>query len=102
VSSYLDFRVISLTTPFLYFLLLFSLSVSLCSGTLNLVKHMSYKTADDSTSLRKRGQSTGLAERLGQHAQRELALPLCFTCSTQTDYSGQDLQIDVQDSEYHW
>lgn len=41
-----------------------------------------------------------LSKRLGARASTELDLPLCATCSTQTTYKGNDLDIASDDSEY--
>lgn len=50
----------------------------------------------------KRGQSSELARRLGQSAREELDWPICVTCSTQTSYTGHDLQTKSEDSDYKW
>lgn len=55
-----------------------------------------------STSPSKRGQASELASRIGQPADKELNLPICVTCSTQTSYAGEDLQAESDDSPYKW
>ncbi|KAK9900243.1 hypothetical protein P389DRAFT_9896 [Cystobasidium minutum MCA 4210] len=57
------------------------------------------KTRTSSTST-KRGQATDLAARIGKFAEEELQRPLCFICSSQTSYTGSDLQFEVEDSDY--
>lgn len=46
------------------------------------------------------GSLSLLTSRLGSAAFKELSLPLCTTCSTQTSYQGPDLDLQSDDSEY--
>jgi hypothetical protein len=41
-----------------------------------------------------------LTERLGKAASTELSMPLCATCSCQTSYKGNDLDVKSNDSDY--
>lgn len=58
------------------------------------------KRVKDEARDAKRGKFEHLAARLGKAARRELHLPMCATCSTQTSYSGSDLDLQSSDSDY--
>ena len=55
---------------------------------------------EGSSSTAPSSSSKELSVRIGSFAKRELSTPICVTCSTQTSYKGQGLQLDTEDSEY--
>lgn len=61
------------------------------------------KQDKESTSEKGSKPSTGsqhLATLLGINAEKDLNLPICVTCGTQTSYSGEDLELSSSDSKY--